>query len=144
MNAPGKGLLKVVSILFIIFGAIATIVSIIAVLGSAILTSAASELAGEVGAAIGGLLLVGTIIMLIVSVLELVLGIVGVGKRAGDPSKAGYYIVTGIILCVLALVSLILTIANDGSWWTNGIGFVLPILYIVGGSMNKKVLAPAR
>jgi hypothetical protein len=140
MNAPGKGLLKTVSILFIIFGAIATIVSIFAVLGSAVLTSVAADLGGDAGAAVGGLLMIATIIMLIVSVLELVLGIMGVGKRSNDPSKAGFYIVSGIILCVLALVSLIMSITSGGSWWTSGIGFVLPILYIVGGSMNKKVL----
>ena len=35
MNAKGKGMLKVVSILFIVFGAIAIIFSIIAVLGAA-------------------------------------------------------------------------------------------------------------
>ena len=40
MDAPGKGILKVVSILFIIFGAIAPVVSLAAVLGSAALTAA--------------------------------------------------------------------------------------------------------
>jgi hypothetical protein len=140
MNAPGKSLLKTVSILFIIFGAIATIASIAGVIASAALTSIAGELAGGAGAAIGGILLVATLIALLASVLDLVIGIIGVSnKKCNDPSKAGFYIVTGIILCVLSLISLIMSMTNGGSWWTSGIGFVLPILYIVGGFMNKKV-----
>ena len=146
MNAPAQGMLKVVSILFIIFGAIATIVSIAAVIASAALTAIAGELAGGAGAAIGGLLMVATILALINSVFELVVGIMGVGKKkTADPSKAGFYIVTGIILCVLALITLILTMTNGGSWWTSAINFVLPILYIVGGFQNKKAaVAPVQ
>ena len=129
MNAPGKGMLKVVSILFIIFGAIATVVSLIAVFGAAALSS----LTGGVTA----ILLVGMILLLIVSVLELIIGIIGV-KKCADPSQAGFFIVTGIVLCVLALVSIILSISGGGFDFTGLIGFVLPILYIVGGNMNKK------
>lgn len=138
MNAPGKGLLKTVSILFIIFGAIATIVSLLGVLGSAVLTS----VAGEYGAAaVGGMLMIVTIILLIVSVLELVLGIVGL-KKSGDPAQAQFFIVTGIILCVLSLASLVLGIIGETGFNPMSlIGFVLPVLYIVGGNMNKKAVA---
>jgi hypothetical protein len=79
MNAPAKGLLKVVSILFIIFGAIATITSLLLVFGSAVLTS--------VVGAFGGILLIITIVALLSSVLHLVLGIVGVGKRSETRPK---------------------------------------------------------
>lgn len=133
MNAPGKGLLKTVSILFIIFGAIATILSIIGLAGSAALAS----MGGEVGAAVGGLLIIAVIFALIVSVLELVLGIVGL-KKAADPTKAQFFITTGIILVALGLISLIIGIVNGGFSVTSLIGFVLPILYIIGGSQNKK------
>lgn len=136
MNAPGQSLLKVVSILFIVFGAIATVVSIVAILGSAVVT-AAGAVADDSVAAVGGLLLIGSIFLLISSVLELVLGIVGV-KKCGDPSKAGYFIVTGILLCMFSVLSIILSAAGGSFAWTGCIGFVLPILYIVGGNMNKK------
>lgn len=132
MNAPGKGMLKVVSILFIVFGAIAVVISLIAVLGSAVLTAYTGGL--------GGIFLIGTILMLIVSALDLVLGIIGI-KKCGDPSQAGYFIVTGIVLCALSLVSLIMSIASTGFDVTSFVGFVLPILYIVGGNMNKKAAA---
>ena len=124
MNAPGKGMLKVVSILFIIFGAIATLLSILALVG-----------AGFLGAVTGGasaLITVAAVILLITSIAELVIGIVGV-KKSGDVSSAMFFIVTGIILCVLNLVSMIMNFQV-----TSLIGFVLPVLYIVGGALNKK------
>lgn len=83
MEAPGKGLLKVVSILFIIFGAIATIISIFALAGSAWLSNAGVDQTQSVMmAGLGGVLLFGSILLLITSVLELILGIVGF-KRSG-------------------------------------------------------------
>jgi hypothetical protein len=126
MDAPGKGMLKVVSILFIIFGAIATIVSIVALVGSAVLTAYTEGLAG--------IFIVGSIILLLVSVLELIVGIIGL-KKCADPAQAGFFIVTGIVLCVLGLVSMIMTLSSFQV--TSLISFVLPILYIVGGFMNK-------
>ncbi len=116
MSAPGRGILKVVSVLFIIFGAIATIISLIALFGSTLL---------------GGLFVFAAILALISSVLELVLGIVGL-KKSEDPTQAMFFIVTGIILCVLTLISMIMSFQV-----VSLIGFVLPILYIVGGFMNK-------
>ena len=123
MNAPGKGILKVVSILFIIFGAIATILSIVGLLGSAYLSSLAFGL--------GGILVVAMVIALIGSALELVLGIVGL-KKCDNPAQANFFIVAGIVLCVLNLVSMIMSFSV-----TSLIAFVLPILYIVGGVQNK-------
>jgi hypothetical protein len=134
MNAPGKSLLKVVSILFIIFGAIAFIVSLLAVLGSAIVT------AYTAGAA--GILLAASIVMLVASVLELVIGIMGL-KKCGDPAQGGFFITTGIVLCIIALISMILTIVGGSFGWTGVVGFALPILYIVGGNMNKKAVPQA-
>lgn len=148
MNAPAKGMLKVVSILLIIFGAIATIVSLIAVTAIGAITSMASSVGGdaaEVVAAAGGLALIALIIPVVDSILTLVFGIVGVGKKTADPSKGGFYVVAGIILCILALLSIILTMSagTGGFPWTSLIGFVLPILYIVGGLQNKKAASAA-
>ncbi len=129
MNAPGKGLLKVVSILFIIFGAIATIVSLFATIGLAAITAYVGDL--------GIILSISTIVMLIASVLELVLGIAGL-KKCNDPAKASFFVTSGIALCVLTLAGLILSIASSAFSVTGVIGFILPVLFIVGGIMNKK------
>jgi hypothetical protein len=135
MVAPGKGLLKTVSVLFIIFGAIATVISLLGVVGSAALTS----MGGVAGVALGGILLVALIVMLIVSVLELILGIVGL-RRSGDPMRANFFITWGIILCVLSLIPLLIGFTSGGFQWTSLVGFILPVLYIVGGAMNKRTV----
>ena len=136
MAAPGKGLLKTVSILFIIFGAIAALVSLLGIVGSAALTS----VGGVAGAALGGVLMVALVIMLIVSVLELILGIVGL-RRSDDPARANFFITWGIILAVLSLIPLIISATAGGFQWTSLVGFVLPVLYIIGGAMNKRPAA---
>lgn len=133
MDAPGKGILKTVSILFVIFGAIVTIVAPVGLIGSAALSSV-----GGLGtAALGGILIVAMVLLLIVSVLELILGILGI-RKSGDPNKAGYFITVGIVLSILSLASMAVGIAGgDFSVW-GLIGFVLPVLYIIGGIMNKR------
>jgi hypothetical protein len=78
--------------------------------------------------------------MLLASVLELILGIAGL-KKCNDPARAGFFITCGIILCALSLVSLIMNAVSTGFSLTGLIGFALPILYIVGGIMNKKTSA---
>lgn len=128
MNAPGKGILKVVSILFIIFGAIATVVSLIGLFGSAYLSAVSYGLAG--------ILVVAMVIALIGSALELVIGIIGL-KKCEDPSQANFFIVTGIVLCALNLIAMIMSFNV-----TSLIAFVLPILFIVGGSQNKNASTP--
>lgn len=142
MNAPGKGLLKVASMLLIIFGAIATAISIIGLIGCAMYFS---PLRGSAG------ILIATIIMILfASVPELILGIVG-RKKCTDPAKGAFFIASGIILCVLSLVGFILSIAYGSFRFTSAgielglltiIGFVLPVLYIIGGFMNKKAVVP--
>jgi hypothetical protein len=132
MNAPGKGILKVVSILFIIFGVIATIISLLALLGSAVLTAYTAEL--------GAIFMIATILMILASALELILGIAGL-KKCNDPAQAGFFINCGIILCALTLISLVMNAVSTGFSLTGLIGFALPILYIVGGIMNKKASA---
>lgn len=161
MDAPGKGMLKVVSILFIIFGALGTIITAIGLFAAMALSSMTAQLGGalesaaaELGevttsvdtgalqgalSAVSGILIVAMIIGIVGCLLELIVGIMGVGK-AGDASKAGFFITTGIILCAVQLISIILTLItpNAAFPFMSLIGFVLPILYIVGGNQNKK------
>jgi len=126
MDAPGSSILKITSILFIIFGAVSTLFSLLAVFGSSIVTAV-----GGVVGVMGGVLLIGSIILIIVSVVELIVGLMGY-KKSDDPSQANFFIVIGIVLCILALVSIIMSFQVTGL-----ISFVLPVLYVVGGYMNK-------
>jgi hypothetical protein len=150
MNAPGKGMLKVTSILLIIFGAIAVFFNLFTVACSAALTSVGSQLTEELGsvandavAAVSSWALILSIAALILGVAELVFGIMGV-KKSADPAKAGFFVMAGIVMCALYLVDIVVSTILVSFPVLSVVGFVLPILYIVGGNMNKKaVAAPA-
>jgi hypothetical protein len=129
MNAPGKTMLKVVSILYIIFGAIFALLMILSLFLGSLLASFVSNIFGVFGVLLGGALFV---IFLIPAAVDLVVGIIGV-RQCGEPSKASFFIITGFILGGLTFISLI----SSFSVW-NLLGLVMPVLYIVGGFMNKK------
>lgn len=142
MNVPGKGLLKVVSILFIILGAIGTAILMIGLITYAVMADSLGGLAG--------IMIVTLILILVHSMLELVLGIIGL-KKYRDPAKGGFFIATGFILCALSVASLILSIAADSFDVTilgirtgtlTFIGLVIPVLSIIGGSLNRKAVPP--
>jgi hypothetical protein len=69
--------------------------------------------------------------------LSLVLGIVGL-RSCADPSKANFFIVTGSVLCGLQFIFAIAVMKFFGIF-----GLILPILFIVGGYMNRKPVSPA-
>ncbi len=116
MNDGGKMLLKIGSVVLVIFGVIATVVSIIALINSM---------------GYGAIWVVATILLLISSVAELIIGIMGL-RKSDDKSEANFFIITGFVLVILMIISLIMSFS---AW--NLIGFLLPILYIVGGYMLK-------
>ncbi len=133
MDAPAKGLLKVSSILFIVFAAISVVVSIVGLIGVAALAAlgASYDTTGAVAVA-GGVAIFAMIIAIVSSLIQLVVGILGV-KKSGDATKAQFFIVTGFIIGGLQLISIVISFNFLGL-----IGLVLPILYIVGGFQNKK------
>lgn len=132
MNAPGSSILKIASILFIIFGAIAALFSLLALLGSTALTSIIGGYSTTAAVATGGILMFASIIALAASALEVFIGVIGL-KKCNDPSQANFFIVTGAVLCGLTLITMIMSFS-----FLNLISFVLPVLYIVGGTMNNK------
>jgi hypothetical protein len=134
MDAPGRSLLRVTSILLIIFGAIDAFISIFSLACTSFLSNAATGITGSAaaGTAVGVILAIAAILLLAAGVLDLVLGIMGL-KKCGDPAQANYFIICGIVLCVVPFISMVMSFQI-----TSLIGFVLPALYIVGGYMNKK------
>jgi hypothetical protein len=143
MKAPGQGMLKVSSILLIIFGAIGVFFMAItlscalaaASLVSGMVAEISTELATAAAASITATAVVGLILGIIGSVAELVSGIMGM-KRYADPAQGNFFIVAGIVMCAIQFVSMILSF-NVVSL----IGFVLPILFIIGGVQNKNAAA---
>lgn len=134
MEASGKNLLKITSILLIIFGAIDAFVSLIGLACTSFLTNFTRGLTGSTfaGAAVGWVLTAAALLLLAAGVLDMVIGIMGMKKYA-DPAQAKFFIVWGIVLCAVPFISMVLSFQ-----FTSLLAFALPALYIVGGYMTKK------
>ena len=131
-------MLKVVSILNIIFGAIASVV----VVGSVATLSGAAALLGmslsdalSLGALTTGmnpgLMMPSLIISIVSAILILVSGIMGLASK-----NVKLLTTVGLILIVITLISLILTCATSGFSVLNLLSFVLPILYFLGAKQS--------
>ena len=121
--------LKVMSVLCIIFGLIGVIgmVSVFAMAGIFALAGVSVPVASLV-------------IGIIQAILMIVAGVFGI-KACNDPAKAGKAVIFGIILIVLAVVSMILGLAEAGAAgisWTNFTGLIIPVLYTVAAVLYKK------
>ena len=110
-------LLKVVSIVFIIFGAFSLISAIIAVLGGGIAAAA-----GATG--LGVFVIVAALISCAGGILEFVAGVMGL---KGNYEKGRSI---GIILLCLAVLGFVTSGFNIS--WENIVAILLPVLYLVG------------
>lgn len=132
-TCKGSGFLKVVGILMIVFGSIALIVSIIYILGiSAIAYVSDGELTS-------GMLYASGALMLFDSIAEFVVGIIGV-VNCKKPEKATTCMVWGIIVAVFCVAGVIFNAigGQDFNIFYLFSGLILPVLYIIGASLNKK------
>lgn len=130
--AKGSGFLKVTGILMIVFGSIALIMALIALLGvSAVVALGAAEL-------LPLWLYAGAILSLLSAVAEMVAGIIGV-KNCKRPEKANTCMGWGIVVAAMCLLGQILNVAGGGSFdvFSLLLGLVLPVLYIIGAYKNK-------
>lgn len=129
MNAPGKVMLKTASIIYIVIGGLLALVALISFFVAGI-SDAFGPLAsfGALGGAVIG------VVLLIAAAVDLVVGIIGVKNT----TKSTFFIVFGFILGGLTLLSMI----NGFNPWLL-LGLVLPVLFVVGGFMNKNAAAPA-
>ena len=138
-KAKGKGFLKVVGILMIIFGALGIIfVGIIGLVAVMAIADSALESDGVITAAV----IIACIIAIIGGVIELITGIIGV-KNCNKPENWKSCMIWGIISLALEVLSLILSFvgsnASAGSIIINIIGGVaMPVLFIIGAKLNQK------
>ena len=128
----GSKFLKVTGILMIIFGAIALVVSLIAIAGIGVLAALGAST---------GMLWASGIIALVGSVAEFVAGIIGV-KNWNKPEKANTCIGWGIVVAAMCVVSSVLTLIgypDSFNWFSLVTGLVIPVLYLIGAFQNKKL-----
>jgi len=148
-NAPGKGLLKVTGILMVIF---ASIEILLLLLGSGLMmlvgfiAGTAADTAGVLNEAMAtagvsiALIVIALVVGFIAAIFELVVGIIGI-KNSNVLEKAQTCFNLAIVILVIQFGSLVLGIVSSGFSPLSLIGFVLPVLYLIGANMNKKALA---
>ena len=134
--SPGKNILMITGILFIIFA----VFGILGAVSSAVLLSDISSLnlgTGIPGGTFGIILLF--IINIINSILNTVIGISGF-KYNKDNDKAKLLIFFAVIFIAFQIVSLVITysITRIFSLWVSFLGFILPIMFLIGAFMNLK------
>lgn len=128
----GSKFLKVTGILMIIFGAIALVIAIIALLGFGVLESIGAPM---------GLLWASGIIALLGAVAEFVAGIIGV-KNWNKPEKANTCVGWGIAvaaMCVISNIFVLVGYPESFSVFSLFTGLVIPVLYLIGAFKNKKL-----
>ncbi len=127
----GSTMLKVVSIIMIVFAAIGLIAEVMAILGM--------EAIAEMNEMLGGghvnmpLLWISLIISFVNVVLSLFAGISGV-SNCNNPEKASGLMKLGILIIILQLLGAGVGVAAGGDFRPIYIliGLVLPVLYVVG------------
>lgn len=128
-NAPGKSLLKVSSILIIIFAGL----GIVGLLGLSALISAMG---------VSGMIVVlAFLVSGALAIVELIAGILGI-KNCDKPEKAQTNLIFGVIMIAFVVINAIVTIVMKSFvWWSTLSGLVLPIIYLVGALKNKEAVA---
>jgi len=132
-TAPGRGFLKVVGILYVIFAGLGILLGLLGLAGTAAL--------GALGASTSVLTLL-YVIMLLSSGYGLFLGIIGI-KHCNDLRKASFVRICGIVDIVLRSLIVVwggVTLGFAGIV-LESIGLVLPILFLVGASKNVAAAA---
>lgn len=120
-------MLQVVSILMIVFGAIAAVVSLIGL----VVVIAAVAITGEV------LALFAYLILIAAGIAELVVGIIGV-INCKDLSKAQMLLTCGIVVAAVTVLGNLLSMIGSGfNFFTLLSGLLFPILFIVGAIQMK-------
>lgn len=125
MSGKSSALLIVVSILFILSGALVVVFAF------------AGILAGTVGIAagmpaLGVLLVIGTILLCLSGVLQFVAGVMGIrGKNIGGCIKIA------IAILVITGVGIVFQLSGSSFELTSLSGLILPILYLIGAKQSE-------
>lgn len=137
-KAPGRGMLKVTGIVYIILGVLATLCGLLLLAGGGMMMQTGESTAMGLGAVAGIL----SVLILVSGVFYLIVGILGV-KNCNKPEKCGVNFVLGIILMVLVVFNLVTSAIANGplSTGTDLIALVLAILYLIGARQNKNAAA---
>ena len=128
----GQKILKVTSILMIIGGILAAILSVIGILGVSALVAMAGSAEGT------GLFYASFILAVVASIIEFIAGIKGIGACSA-PQKAASCVKWGIIIAVMTIISMIIGLVAGGEFNITSLvlNLLLPGLYAYGAMQMK-------
>jgi len=133
-NAPGKKLLKITGILFIIFGILGIILGLSTLIFSDLLSDMNRQQSLERATATA-MLFFGVLLSIASSGLQLYAGWFAY-KNCNKPEKAQNCLIFAIILIIIRFASLFF---DDVMIVPAIIGFILPVLYLIGAWQNNAV-----
>jgi hypothetical protein len=152
MNAPGKTMLKVSSIILIVLGSLGVLGSACSglslLLVKAIPIDQFMEQVPEstismwnyARGAITAAVVIALVLGGVTNLMELIFGIMGL-RNCDKPEKGAFFIGTGVAL--IALFIACIALRGGLTVVITVLSLALPILFIVGGVMNNKAVAVA-
>ena len=128
-------LLKVMSILSIILGALGCLGGVLALVGSLMVGAAAGAASGSAvaGVALGGVLVLATLLACVNGILMLVAGIKGIQGKLDAAWKVG------IAVLVLAVLGILSSLLSSGITISSLISLAIPILFLVGVKQAREL-----
>ena len=136
-NAPGKGLLKVSGILFIVFGGISLLLGVLALAG--LMMPGGAQMVEQTTGVSATTVIIGAILIVVIAAVNITAGILGV-KNANKPEKAQTCFIVAVVLLVIIIVNSVISVSTGQfNIVSIVIQFVLPVLYLLGAIKNKEV-----
>ncbi len=134
--------LKVLSIIMIVFAALAILMSLAAIIGGgAIGVMGAGSAEGSSAALVGGFAMILGFVLLFAACFDLVVGIFGV-RGANNPSKIGVFFVLAIIDLIISVISALMTFFGGSADMTEIIstivGVIIPCVFVLLANNIKK------
>lgn len=143
-QAPGKMLLLVTGIIYILLAAVGIFSNLTVLAGAAMVANGIGAEAEELRALITPAVLAVTVLGMAQSILGMAMGVLGVRDRA-RPERARPCLVLGVIVLVMSLASAVGTLAAQGLdpavLAGKVIGVLIPALYTYGAWLNKRAAA---
>ena len=132
MTNRGHICLKITAILMIIGGIIAAIAGVFAILGVSALVALSGNTDGT------GLLYSSSILVTILSVIEIIAGVKGL-KACKAPENAGKCVTWGIVIAVLSMISMAIGLIGGGKFDVTSLvlNLLIPVLYVYGALKTK-------
>lgn len=147
MHAQGKTMIKVSSIIIIVFSSLAYLLALLMFLVGVVFSSSefqgmmynaidSAGFAGLTGAIFTGVFVIFGLIYTLSATYQLIMGILGL-KNSGKPEKATSLIVLGLIITVIQAILVLISIKSAFFIFYFGCGLAAYIIYVIGAFKNQ-------